>query len=296
MGKLEFVDTYVHFIDPFNPDFTYPTMHTHPLLGEHMKRLQGKRFDVHDYLDASSTSNLVAAVHADADAGGADPVKETAWVQQQADETGIPQAILGFANLASPDAEAVIDRHLEYRNVRGIRHRSPGHDYLVDPAFERGYRVLEQRGLPADLGVRPAGSMAKIRDLARRFPLVPVALNHCGLVLANGGNPHDPAFFDDWKQGLVTAAEADNVVCKIEGVPVFDHEWTVDSLRPWVLTVIEAFGPSRCMFGSHWPYDTLFSTYEALVDAYAEIIRDFSADEQADMFSRNALAFYRIDL
>ena len=294
-GPLAFVDCYVHLIDPFNPSFHYPSFRpegSHPHLGQHIERLKGRRYLVEDYLEASRHSNLVAAVHADANAMAEDPADETAWIQTQADGTGYPQAILGFADLEDPQVEDVIRRHLQHRNLRGIRHRSAG-DYLSRPGFERGYSLLEKYGLTCDLGARPEAGMVKIRDLARRFPATGLTLHHCGIVLSVGGR-FDGAFFDAWKRDLAIAAEADNISCVISGVPVFDHEWTVDSLRPWVLAVIECFGAKRSMFGSHWPYDTLFSPYEKLINAYAEIIGDFTIDEQTDLFSRNALELYRI--
>lgn len=68
----------------------------------------------------------------------------------------------------------------------------------------------------------------------------------------------------------------------------------MDSLHPWVLACIEAFGPKRIMFASHWPIDTLWGTHQQLFDAYAAIILAFTLDEQTDMLSRNALGFYRI--
>ena len=42
MAQLEFVDTYLHIMDPFNPDFPVPWFQpeaTHAHLGEHLERL-----------------------------------------------------------------------------------------------------------------------------------------------------------------------------------------------------------------------------------------------------------------
>jgi predicted TIM-barrel fold metal-dependent hydrolase len=61
-----------------------------------------------------------------------------------------------------------------------------------------------------------------------------------------------------------------------------------------VLSTIEIFGDDRCMFGTNWPVDKLFSSYVDLVAAYTEIIADFSRDEQEQLFSRNAERYYRI--
>ena len=50
-------------------------------------------------------------------------------------------------------------------------------------------------------------------------------------------------------------ASCANVVIKISGLAMFDHQWTTDSLRPLVLEVIDAFGVERCMFASNTPID-----------------------------------------
>ena len=89
--------------------------------------------------------------------------------------------------------------------------------------------------------------------------------------------------------------EAENVICKISSLVLVDHQWTVDSLRPWVLTCVETFGPKRCVFASHWPIDTLFGGFRKLVDAYREIVHDFTPEEQKDLLAANALRAYGLE-
>ena len=43
----------------------------------------------------------------------------------------------------------------------------------------------------------------------------------------------------------------------------------------------------RCFFATNWPVDKVFSTYDALIDAYTELISGFSRDEQVALFSRD---------
>jgi predicted TIM-barrel fold metal-dependent hydrolase len=74
-----------------------------------------------------------------------------------------------------------------------------------------------------------------------------------------------------------------------------DRLWTVDSLRPWALACIEAFGVARCFFGTNWPVDRLYSSYDPVVDAYAEIIAEFSVAEREALFFRNATSVYGLD-
>ena len=73
-------------------------------------------------------------------------------------------------------------------------------------------------------------------------------------------------------------ASAPNVVMKISGLGMCDPLWTVDSIRPYVLGSIEAFGVDRVVFGTNWPVDRMFSSYPDVIEAYAEIISGFTRD------------------
>ena len=61
------------------------------------------------------------AIHVQAALGTADPVNETRWLQAFADKTGYPHGIVAECHLADQDAGAVLERHMHYANVRGIR-------------------------------------------------------------------------------------------------------------------------------------------------------------------------------
>ena len=259
----------------------------HPQLREQLARLKGKNYVVDDFIAETRGANVTMAVHVQAAVGIEDPVKESEWLQQAADRTGFPQAIVAYSNLKDPRVEDELARHREYPNVRGIRDLSEG-DYLVDPDFHRGYALLKRFDLVASLDVKWE-NMAKMRDLAGKFPNARAVLDHCGFP-----QERTDEYFERWRKGITTLAEAENVVCKISGLGMCDWSWTVDSIRPWILHCIDAFGPERCIFASNWPVDKLFSTYDVLIDAYTEIVAGFSPDEQTAMFSGNAKELYRL--
>ena len=91
-----------------------------------------------------------------------------------------------------------------------------------------------------------------------------------------------------------TAATAENIICKISGLGMADHDWTMDSIRPYVLHCIEAFGIERSLFATNWPVDSLFSDYDTIVSAYDEITADFTVDERRALFSGNTEGLYGI--
>ncbi len=51
----------------------------------------------------------------------ADPLGETRWLEQVAFETGRPDAIVAYADLASPGVAGLLASHAGHPRVRGIR-------------------------------------------------------------------------------------------------------------------------------------------------------------------------------
>ena len=290
MTKLDFVDTHVHFYDMQHPELFYAHWQpdvVHPTLGIQTRKLGERNFIAEDYIDLTHDAIVTKAVHVQAAIGSKDPVKETEWLQEAADRTGFPHGIVAYADLREPDVDEVLARHAEFSLLRGIRDFSYG-DYLVEPDFHRGFALLEKYNLVPSMSVRWQ-DMEKLRDLAGKFPNIRIVVDHTG-----SPEERNDEYFEKWKQGMVTAAEPENTICKISGLGMSDNDWTVDSIRPFVLHCIETFGVDRCIFGTNWPVDSLWSGYNDVVDAYTEIITDFTEDEQMAMFSRNAEALYNL--
>jgi predicted TIM-barrel fold metal-dependent hydrolase len=234
-------------------------------------------------------SNVIKSVHVEGDSGAPDPVDETAWLQGIADRYGFPHAIVVYCNLERDDAERMLGRHLAHANVRGVRIRAHPDD-PDDRAFRAAYGALARLGLSYELNASP-GKLLSAADVARRFPDVQVIIGHAGFPVER-----TTEYFGWWRSEISALAEVDNVACKISGLGMVDHDWTIESIRPWVLHCIDAFGVDRVMFGTNWPVDVLYSSYLRQIDAYRVIISraGFSPEEQEKLLYRNAERFYRI--
>lgn len=290
MDKLKFVDTHIHHWDLNNPDIHYGALqpdYIHPVIGPRFSELRKSNYFAEDFIRETRNSNVIKAVHVEAASGTANPVNESKWLQELANKTGFPHAIVAHANLKDPDVESTLAQHCEYPNVRGIRDYSDG-NYLLDDSFHRGFSLLEKYDLVASLEVRWP-DMYKLRDMLNKFPNITMVLDHAGFPLER-----TEEYFMNWQKGMRILSEADNAICKISGLGMCDFNWTIDTIRPWVLDCIEAFGTDRCVFATNWPVDKLFSTYDDVIDAYTKIISEFSIDEKIAMFSGNAERIYRI--
>lgn len=290
MNSPAFVDTHVHHFDFsldrdirwtwLEPDFL------HPVIGN-IDGIKGRRFTAPELIAESRFAGTTKTVHVQAALGTKDPVEETRWLQEMADEHGFPTAIVADASLQQPDVGQVLARHAEFLNVRGIRDFAKG-DYLVDPDFERGYKMLAAHDMVYDLDCQWP-DFHKARALAERHPDTILVLDHAGFP-----QERTDEYYSAWATALADLAGAANVVVKISGLGMRDHRWTVESIRPWVEHSIEAFGTKRTFFGTNWPLDRLFSSYTDAVASYRTIISQYTANEQVALLSGNAERVYRI--
>lgn len=289
MRNIPLVDTHFHLHDMKHPSIRYGWLEPdaiHPLLGD-VDAIKTQHYWVQDFLSETRFSNVTKAIHVQAAPGTADPVEETRWLQAFADKFGFPHAIVAECQLALPNARHVLEQHMEFANTRGVRDLIGG-NLLDDDTWGQGFALLSKFGLVSCIDTT-FDNFAKIKRLALRNPGTPIILDHCGYPLNNADG-----YFDQWRRALIDLAEAPNVQIKVSGIGMFVPNWTVDSIRQWVLTCIEVFTPARVVFGTNWPLDRLYSSYPDIVNAYREILEEFSEDESLAMFSTNAERLFRI--
>lgn len=242
------------------------------------------------------------SIHVQAEIDARDPVRETRWLQAVAespDGGGYPHAIVAYADLsaAAPDVDAMLAAHCASPNVRGIRQMvhqvlvpAMGHttDYLADPRWRANLAPLGRYGLSFDLQILPAQAAAAVELVAQHSSLQ--------FVLVHAGQPRDQsaAGLLAWEHCLRQLCALPNVAIKLSGFGMFDSHWTVESLRPLVLTAIDCFGAQRAMFGSNFPVDGMMCGYAALWAAYDQITADLGESEREALFHGTAERVYRI--
>ena len=300
---MEIIDTHHHLWDLGHDRVRYPWLAEavdHPM-GDYAAIR--RNYLIADYLEDAKNQSLVKSVHVEAVAHPDDVVAETARLQEIADHPssgGFPHGIVAHADLAAPEVEAVLARHCEHANMRGIRYilnfdaHDPPHcvaprgDLMDDAAWRAGYALLEKYGLSFDLQLLWP-QMADALRLLAEFPNVAAILNHAGMPVRR-----DAEYIAGWRRAMTALAAAPNLAVKISGFGMFEHDWTADSIRPHVLAVIETFGVERCMFASNFPVDGKTAGFDTHWDAFKAIVADFSKDERDQMFRRNAERAYRI--
>lgn len=286
-----FVDAHVHFWDHsvpglrwlwLEPDFDHPRLKGTP-------SLDAPRYTAAEFVAETDGSGVVAAVHVQAAAWSDCPTQETEWLQRLAADTGWPSALIGSVRLVDDDAARVVMDHRASTLFRGVRDLSVPVDRLEDPDLVDRFGELAPPAGTVELMVTHE-HFPKLARLAAQAPSAVLVLGHAGLPVERTA-----AYRTAWQNGMSALAATPNVVCKISALASgSDPNWTVESLRPWVLGCVEAFGPSRCMLASNWPIDRLHGSYQQLVDAYREILGELVPDERAALFHGTAERVYRL--
>jgi predicted TIM-barrel fold metal-dependent hydrolase len=286
--EMKFIDTHHHLWDLDKLEYAWLSEEDPEeteVLGDYSSIR--KSYSVTDLIKDFRGSNVEKSIHLQANYSGPDNVEETKWLSELSESYGFPHAIIAFTDLMSDKAEEELDKHCEYSKMRGVRTFYTG-EQLLEPKLNKGLQALQSRNLIYDLHALKE-DMEYALTMANNNPNLQVILGHAGLPLERSKE-----YFDEWSKSLKLLAKADNVAIKISGLGMADHNWDSNSIKEWVLACIEIFGVDRCMFGSNWPVDSLYSSYKELIDSYKEVTEGFNANEKINLFSANAEKYYRV--
>lgn len=255
-------------------------------------------YGVEEYRQDVSPSGVVKSVYVQANWAPERAQDEVAWVQSVAERHGFPHAIVGFADLASEDCGRTLDALMRYPNLRGVRQQlhwhpnprycfAPRPDLMNAPQWRRGLKEVQARGLVFDLQVFPA-QMADCARLAAEFSRTRFVLAHAGML-----EEFSPASVERWRSGLRQLADRPNVYVKLSGLGTFARRCDLALWKPVVDETVALFGAGRCMFGSNFPVEKLWTGYGELVAVARRCIAGLSAAEQRAILHDTALEVYR---
>ena len=109
---------------------------------------------------------------------------------------------------------------------------------------------------------------------------------------------------------MTDLAKHENVSVKLGGMGMqimgfemdFEHlqspassQQLADAWRPYIETVVQLFGPDRCMFESNFPVDKRSCSYHVLWNAFKRLASGYSAAEKAQLFKSTAERVYRLN-
>jgi predicted TIM-barrel fold metal-dependent hydrolase len=257
-------------------------------------------YPIEEFKSDTASCNVVKSVYVQANWEHDRCLEEARWVHETGLMHGMPNGIVAHADLNAPDVEKLLDEYLKISSVRGIRqhlqwHKNPllsGYvpvpDMFNQEQWRKGLRALGDRGYSFDLQVFP-DQMADAAVMVGEFPDISFVLLHAGMLDAR-----DDATVATWKAGMKAFSEHPNVYVKFSGLGTFVHASSSELNRPLVQLSIDLFGASRCMYGSNFPIEKLWTTYPDYFKNVYDAIGDVSEDDLHEIFYGTAEKVYRL--
>uniref|UniRef100_A0A7S2R8L0 Amidohydrolase-related domain-containing protein n=1 Tax=Rhizochromulina marina TaxID=1034831 RepID=A0A7S2R8L0_9STRA len=161
--------------------------------------------------------------------------------------------------------------------------------FFRNPGFLAGLSALAAENLVFDALVEKE-QLLWLRDVAVKLPELKVNLNHIGYP-----DMRNQSCFSQWQQDIRALAEAQNVYCKLSGLPQSygSPGWNASVFAPYIDTVLQAFGSERVNYAGNWfvlTDEQWQGTYSSMLGAVTQAIGSLgvSFTAQQDIFFRTA--------
>jgi L-fuconolactonase len=150
----------------------------------------------------------------------------------------------------------------------------------ADPAINRVLAEAGRHSLPVNMAC--TGRLDQAAQLAARNPNTQLVIDHLGLQQPPAP-PAPPQPFGELPKVLALAAHP-NIAIKISGACTLSHEpFPYKDIWDPLGRICDAFGLSRCMWGTDWTRAVALLTYKQGVDAFRVTDRLSDSDRAALM-------------
>ena len=218
-------------------------------------------------------------------------VKENDWMLELAEAHDFMRGVVGWAPLADPKVDEVLEKFHARPKFKGVRHivqDEPDDDFLLGEAFNRGVSRLKGYDLVYDILIYERHLPQAIR-FVDKHPEQRFVLDHIAKPRIRDGA------MEPWRERMLELAKRGNVMCKLSGVATEADQgrWTEAQLRPYMEVGLEAFGADRLMFGSDWPVSLLATNYKQWHDIVDGFVADALSEAEREKFwHTNAIKAY----
>lgn len=272
------------------------------LLGPMQPRIFGpyepirRDYPIAEYLGDCRPAGVTEAVYVQANWAPERYLDEVAFVSQASEDTGFPIAIVAYADMLAEDARPQLDQLARNGRVRGVRMQLHWHENMLyrfaggpdlarDPRLIANVGRLAEYGFSFDLQVF-AGQMAGAAELAAACPRVTFVLQHAGML-----EDLSPDGVAAWRTGMALLAAQPNIVSKLSGLGTFQRRNDPEQIAFIVGETLRLFGPERCLFGSNFPIEKLWTSYAELIAAHRAAVPEAA---RTAVFDDTARRVYRL--
>ena len=239
--------------------------------------------DLKEVIDSAKIDGVIS-VQAD------QSMRETEDLLKHASERSFILGVVGWFPLAEPELDGLLESYATNPLLKGVRHvvqDEADDQFILGDAFNKGIRRLKAYELVYDILIyeRQLGPSIEFVD---RHPDQVFVLDHVAKPRIGD------QIMEPWRAQMFELAKRENVYCKLSGMATEANwqNWTKDDLWPYAEVAMEAFGPTRMMFGSDWPVARLAVEYGDWVGLCREFISTLSDSEQAMIEGEVAIRAY----
>jgi L-fuconolactonase len=219
-------------------------------------------------------------------------LEETRWLLELARSSEAIRGVVGWAPLAASDFETSLDALAADSKLVGLRHvvQAEPQGFLDGADFNRGIRAVSATGLVYDLLIVD-GQLGEAIHFVDRHPQQTFVMDHIAKPKIAVGE------IEPWRTRIRELSRRENVCCKVSGMATEDvwSSWSVESLRPYLDAVVDAFGPHRLMAGSDWPVCLVATGYARWWNMLRNYFASFSENERAEIFGATAVRVYDLE-
>lgn len=272
------------------------------LLGPMQPRIFGpyepirRDYPIAEYLGDCQPAGVTQAIYVQANWATERYLDEVAYVSQASEESGFPIAIVAYADMLAEDVRPQLDQLARNARVRGVRMQlhwhentlyrfASGPDLARDPRLNANVGRLAEYAFSFDLQVF-AGQMAGAAELAAACPQVTFVLQHAGML-----EDLSPEGIATWRAGMTLLAGQPNITSKLSGLGTFQRRNDPTGIAFIIGETLRLFGPERCLFGSNFPIEKLWTSYAELTAAHRAAVPETA---QAAVFNETARRVYRL--
>jgi L-fuconolactonase len=219
--------------------------------------------------------------------------EENEFQLANAERSDFIRGVVGWVDLQSPGVEERFNHYRRFPKMKGFRHILQGEKdraLMLKPAFKRGIGLLKKFGFTYDILIYP-DQLGFTREFVAAHPDQPFVIDHLAKPYIR-----EKKLTTEWQTAIRAVAGYEHLYCKISGMMAEAdwRHWTAADLKPYLDTVVEAFGTERIMFGSDWPVCLVAASYAEVMGFMRDYFSGFSKEEQDAVFGGNASTFYNL--